>query len=415
MRHSKLGSVALAGIAALALASCSGGGGSGTGSTDGAEAPAAESLTMLIGSSGDAETAAVQAAADTWGAESGTTVEVIAASDLNQELAQGFAGDSAPDLFYMGWDQFQTYAADGYLEPYAMNLENAGDFYPALVDTFMYDSEFVCAPKDFSTLGLVINTQLWEAAGLTDADVPTTWEELQTVAQTLTTGDTVGLSMGAEYARLGVFMEQAGGGLMDGDTVTANSPENVQALEYVQGLLDAGSLKWPADLGAGWGGEAFGMQSAAMVIEGPWIRGALEADYPDVEFLVAELPAGPAGQGTFTFSNCWGIPQGQDTAATAQELVAFLTSDEQQLAFSDAFGVIPSTQAAAAQYAETYPENAAFVAGADYAVSPVNFSGAADVVSEFNNAITRLQGADPQAVLDQVQSQLEAAYESSQG
>ncbi len=171
MRHSKLGSVALVGALAFALASCSGGG--GTGSSGDPEAP--ETLTMLIGSSGDAETAAVQAAADAWSAESGTTVEVIAAANLNQELAQGFAGDSAPDVFYMGWDQFQTYAGDDYLEPYAGSLENAGDFYPALVDTFTFDGEFVCAPKDFSTLGLIINTQLWEAAGLTDADVPTTW------------------------------------------------------------------------------------------------------------------------------------------------------------------------------------------------------------------------------------------------
>ncbi|MEV7527167.1 extracellular solute-binding protein [Agrococcus sediminis] len=414
MRHSKLGSVALAGALALALASCSGGGGD-AGATDGAEAPAAESLTMLIGSSGDAETAAVQAAADAWAAESGTDVEVIAASDLNQELAQGFAGDSAPDVFYMGWDQFQTYASDDYLEPYAMDLENAGEFYPALVEAFSYEGEFVCAPKDFSTLGLVINTQLWADAGLTDADIPTDWESLQAAAEALTTGDTVGLSMGPEYARLGVFMEQAGGGLMDGDTITANSPENVEALEYVQGLLEAGSLKWPADLNAGWGGEAFGTGAAAMVIEGPWIRGALENDFPDVEFEVVELPEGPAGPGTFTFSNCWGIPEGQETAETAQELVAFLTSDEQQLEFSEAFGVIPSTESAAATYAETYPENAAFVAGADYAVSPVAFAGAADVTSEFNNAITTLQGADAQAVLDQVQSQLEAAYQASQG
>ncbi|WP_405218798.1 extracellular solute-binding protein [Agrococcus sp. Ld7] len=413
MRHSKLGGAALAGALALALASCSGGS-SDPGSS---EEPGAggESLTMLIGSSGEAETAAVQAAADAWAAESGNEVEVIAASDLNQELAQGFAGDSAPDVFYMGWDQFQTYASDGFLEPYAMNLENADAFYPALVDAFSYDGEFVCAPKDFSTLGLVINTQLWTDAGLTDADIPTDWASLQSAAETLTSGDTVGLSMGAEYARVGVFMEQAGGGLMDGDSVTADSPENVEALEYVQGLLDAGVLAWPADLGAGWGGEAFGNGSAAMVIEGPWIRGALENDFPDVEFQVAELPAGPAGSGTFTFSNCWGIPEGQETAATAQELVAFLTSDEQQLEFSAAFGVIPSTESAAATYAETYPENAAFVAGADYAVSPVAFAGAADVVGEFNNAITTLQGADAQAVLDQVQSQLEAASEASQG
>lgn len=415
MRHStKLGSVALAGALALALASCAGGGG-GAGDGETAEPDTGLELRMLIGSSGDAETQAVQAAADAWGEETGNTVQVVAASDLNQELAQGFAGDQAPDVFYMGWDQFQTYANDDFLEPYAGDLPNAGDFYPALVDTFSFDGEFVCAPKDFSTLGLVINTQLWEAAGLTDDDVPTTWEELQTVAETLTEGDVVGLSMGAEYARVGTFMQQAGGGLMDGETVTANSPENVEALEYVQGLLSSGALQWPADLGAGWGGEAFGNQRAAMVIEGPWINGALENDFPDVEFQVAELPAGPAGPGTFTFSNCWGIPEGQDTAETAQSLVEFLTSDEQQLAFSDAFGVIPSTQSAAATYAETYPENEAFVAGADYAESPVAFAGAADVVTEFNNAITTLDGADAQAVLDQLQTQLEAAYEASQG
>ncbi|WP_072314700.1 extracellular solute-binding protein [Agrococcus sp. Marseille-P2731] len=415
MRLSKLGSVALVGALALALASCSGGGAPDTSGEAGEPAASGDPLTMLIGSSGDAETAAVQAAADAWSTESGVDVEVIAASDLNQELAQGFAGDTAPDVFYMGWDQFQTYASDDFLEPYAANLENADAFYPALVDAFSYDGEFVCAPKDFSTLGLVINTQLWADAGLTEADIPTDWASLQSAAETLTSGDTVGLSMGAEYARLGVFMEQAGGGLMDGETVTASSPENLEALEYVQGLLEAGALQWPADLGAGWGGEAFGNGSAAMVIEGPWIRGALENDFPDVEFQVVELPAGPAGQGTFTFSNCWGIPEGQDTVESAQELVAFLTSDEQQLEFAEAFGVIPSTESAAATYAETYPENEAFVAGADYAVSPVAFSGAADVVGEFNNAITTLQGGDAQAVLDQVQTQLEAALEASQG
>jgi multiple sugar transport system substrate-binding protein len=310
----------------------------------------------------------------------------------------------------MSWDQFQTYASDDYLEPYAADLDNAGDFYDTLVDTFSYDGELICDPKDFSTLGLIINTDLWAAAGLTDADIPTDWDQLASVAQRLTTGETVGLSMGAEYARVGAFMEQAGGGLMDGDEVTADSPENVEALTYLQGLLTSGSMAFPADLGAGWGGEAFGTGSAAMVIEGPWISGALENDYPDVSYQVAELPAGPGGQGTFTFSNCWGIPEGADTADQATELVQFLTSDEQQLAFSDAFGVIPSTETAAATYAETYPENAAFVAGADYAVSPVAFPGASEVIGEFNTVVPTLATGDPQAMLTELQGQLEDAY-----
>ena len=405
----KLVTLGLTGAMTLTFAAC-GGGGQPQGSespqpSESQSTPEAKPMTMLIGSSGDAETKAVQAAVDAWGK---APVKVIAAADLNQELAQGFAGDSAPDLFYMGWDNFQTYAGDNYLEPYAQNLANAGDFYPALKDMFSYEGTFVCAPKDFSTLGLVINTGLWEAAGLTDADVPTTWDQLKTVAGKLTKGDTVGLSMGAEYARVGVFMAQAGGGLLKDGKANASAAENVAALEYLQGLLKDGSLKWPSDLGAGWGGEAFGKQSAAMVIEGPWIAGALKNDFPDVKYKVVELPAGPAGKGTFTFSNCWGIPEGQETAAEAADLVAFLTSDEQQLKFSDAFGVIPSTQAAGATYAEKFPENQAFVAGVEYAQTPLSIRGAGDVIGELNNAITQLGSGDAKAILDKTQGQLES-------
>lgn len=162
----KLVTLGLTGAMTLAFAACGGGQPQGSESPTAGESqqPTAEAkpMTMLIGSSGEAETTAVQAAVDAWGK---APVKVIAAADLNQELAQGFAGDAAPDLFYMGWDNFQTYAGDNYLEPYAQNLPNAGDFYPALKDMFSFEGTFVCAPKDFSTLGLVINTGLWRPPG----------------------------------------------------------------------------------------------------------------------------------------------------------------------------------------------------------------------------------------------------------
>jgi multiple sugar transport system substrate-binding protein len=94
-----IGAIALAAAAAVVLTGCSGGGG-GSDSGNGSE------LTILIGSSGPAETKAVQDAADTWAADNDAKVKVIAADDLNQQLSQGFAGDDAPDLFYMAWDQF---------------------------------------------------------------------------------------------------------------------------------------------------------------------------------------------------------------------------------------------------------------------------------------------------------------------
>lgn len=411
MRTSQWSSVALAAGLAVTLASCAGGSGSGG---DGGDA-AGQELTMLIGSSGDAETTAVQEAADAWAEETGNTVEVIAANDLVQQLGQGFSGNNPPDLFYMPWDQFETYAAQGFIEPYASDLENAGEFLPALVEQFSYEDEFYCAPKDFSTLGLQINTAAWEAAGLTDADIPTDWDQLATVAQTLTTGEQVGLSMGREYARVGVFMDQAGGGLVDGDEITATSDENVAAIEYLQELIAAGSLKFPQELEAGWGGEAFGLGKAAMVIEGPWINGAMANDFPDREFISVELPAGPEGPSTFAFSNCWGMPVGSETRDATIDLIEFLTSDEQQLAFSEAFGVIPSTESGAAAYAEQFPENQAFVDGVEYATSPVAFQGAAAAIADFNTQLEQIGSAEPSSILEPLQSNLEAAYAEANG
>ena len=276
------------------------------------------------------------------------------------------------------------------------------------MENFTVDDQFYCAPKDFSTLALIINNDLWAAAGLTEDDVPTTWEELSAVAKTLTTDGRVGLAFGPEYQRVGTFMAQAGGGMVvDGEAV-ANSPENVEALDYVKSHLEDGTFGYATDIGATWGGEAFGKQLAAMVIEGNWIGGAMSNDYPDISFTVAELPAGPAGKGTLQFTNCWGMAADSPNQQAALELVEYLTSTEQQLAFSEAFGPMPSIQSAADAWSEANPDITAFLTGADYAQFPPNQEGAAEVVSDFNAQLESLKTGDPQEILDSVQANLEA-------
>lgn len=394
---------------ALALTAC--GSGFDEPSETGGDGEGGGELTILIGSSGDAETQAVEAAADAWSQESGVDVSVQAANDLPQQLSQGFAAGSPPDLFYLAPEAIAGYAENGSLAPYGDDLANKDDFYPSLVENFTFDGEFYCAPKDFSTLALVINTAMWQEAGLTEDDYPTTWEELASVAQQLTTDDRVGLVFSAEYQRLGVFMAQAGGGLVvDGEPV-ADSDANVEALEYVKEQLNAGTFAFAADVGAGWGGEAFGNQSAAMAIEGNWITGALENDFPDVEYAVVPLPAGPAGEGTLQFTNCWGMAADSPNQEQALDLVEFLTSTEQQLAFSEAFGPMPSIQSAADAWTEANPDLSAFLDGAEYAQFPPNQAGAAEVLSDFNAQLESLRTGDPAAMLGSVQANLEAIVE----
>jgi multiple sugar transport system substrate-binding protein len=413
-RHPRRRSASLVALAlgsSLALAACGGGGFEDDGGSDPASsADGPVELQVLIASSGDAETQAVEEAAKAWADESGNEVKVVVANDIAQQLSQGFAGGNPPDVFYVDAGVFGDYAEAGNLYPYLDQMADADDFYPNLVDSFTLDDEAYCAPKDFSTLALQINTESWKKAGLSDADIPTTWDELQSVAQELTTPDQAGLVLGIGRDRVGAFLVQNGGFWVDGGSgeATATDPANAEALEYVQGLLEGGEAVLAPDVDAGWGGEAFGTQKAAMTIEGNWIRGAMENDYPDVDYTVAELPEGPAGKGTLLFTQCWGVAAESENQEAAVSFVEAMTTPEQQLTNADAFGVMPSRESAQADYVEQFPDDAPFIAGGDYGQGPVNLPGLGPVVADLDSQLEQLKSADVNEILESFQKNAEA-------
>jgi multiple sugar transport system substrate-binding protein len=406
-RNTTLGLI-FAATASLALSACGGGGFGDDAAPQQSSGPA--KLQILIGTSGDAETAAVKAAADAWSKKSGNTAEVVVASDLNQQLGQGFAGGTPPDIFYADAARIGDFAKAGNLYAYGDQVKDAG-YLDSLVKTYTYDGKLQCAPKDFSTLALVINTDMWTQAGLTDADIPKDWAGLETVAKKLTTGKVTGLVVSGEWARLGVFMRQAGGWVVnpDGTAVTADSAENVAGLAEAQKLLKAGSMKYAKQVDAGWGGEAIGKGKAAMTIEGNWIRGALTKDFPTIKTKIVELPAGPAGKGTLLFSNCWGIAAKSKNQAAAVDLVKALTAVDQQMTFAKAYGVMPSTTEGSTKYAAEFPDDAAFAAGGAYGTGPVNLAGFDPVMAAFNTDLEQLATKDPKAILTTLQKNGDAA------
>ncbi|WP_439937392.1 sugar ABC transporter substrate-binding protein [Nocardia sp. N13] len=408
-RQSSLAALAIS--TSLALTACGGGGFE----EDGSDEPASSgdgpaTLQVLIASSGDAETKAVEDATAAWAEESGNEVEVVVANDIAQQLSQGFAGGNPPDVFYVDAGVFGDYAEAGNLYPYMDQMTDADDFYPNLVDSFTLDDQAYCAPKDFSTLALEINTAAWKKAGLTDADIPKTWEDLAAVAKKLTTPDQAGLVLGIGRDRVGAFLVQNGGFWVDGEAgeATATEPSNVEALEFVQGMLKDGSAVLAPDVDAGWGGEGFGTEKAAMTIEGNWIRGAMSNDYPDVDYTVAELPEGPAGKGTLLFTQCWGIAADSSDQDVAVDLVEALTTPEQQLANAKAFGVMPSRESAQADYVDQFPEDAPFIAGGDYGRGPVNLPGLGPVVADLDSQLEQLKTADVNDILASFQKNAEA-------
>ncbi|MBQ0893652.1 extracellular solute-binding protein [Micromonospora sp. U56] len=407
---------AMAGLAAVALlgsAACGSGFDDDESGTAQSSGPA--NLQILIGSSGDAETKAVQDAAAKWASSSGNQATVTPAQDLTQQLGQALAGGTPPDVFYVDAARFADYASVGALEPYGDKISNRDDFYESLRTTFTYDGKLYCAPKDFSTLALQINTDLWTKAGLTDADVPTNWDQLTATARKIKAKGQVPLALGDTRDRMGAFLVQNGGWLLseDGKQPTADTAENLAALTYVKSLVTEGLARFPKQLDAGWSGEAFGKGKAVMTIEGNWIKGALKNDFPNVKYKVVELPAGPKGKGTLSFTQCWGIAAKSKHKEQAIKFVEAMTAGEQQMAFATAFGVMPSRQSVRDQYTSAFPADKPFIDGAAYGQGPVNAPKMDSVLRDLEASLQGLANGDPKTILSNFDKNAKAALGGS--
>lgn len=395
------GTVLLAAALAAALSAC--GGGFSNKPAQQQSGPA--SLQVLMASSGDAETKAVQSAAAAWAASTGNKATVTPAQDIAQQLGQAFAGSNPPDVFYVDASRFADYASVGALMPYGDKIPDANDFYESLRKTFTYQGKLYCIPKDFSTIAMEINTGLWAKAGLGAGDVPTTWDQLTTVAQKLKTAGVTPIAIGDTRDRIGAFMVEAGGWIVnsDGTKATADSPQNLKALQYVQSLLKSGYAQYPKQLSAGWAGEAFGKGLAAITFEGNWIKGAMQSDYPTIKYTVNPMPTGPKGAGTLSFTQCWGISAKTKYQDAAIKFVQAMTAKDQQLTFAKAFGVMPSRQSAKDQYTAQFPTDKAFIDGAGSAQGPVNAPKMDSVLTDFDTGLQQLATSDPAAILQRLQ------------
>ena len=207
--------------------------------------------------------------------QSGINVTFEPQPEFDTALQAALSAGDPPDIFYVDSVRLPDLADAGALAPIPESaITEPDDIYPSLTEAFTYDGTWYCPPKDFSTLALVYNADMLEAAGV---EPPTNMEELAAAAEALTTDDVVGLSFGAELARVGVFMLANGGYIVNEDVseMTLDTEENRAALQYLADMFAAGHAAAPAAVEAGWGGEALGLGKAAMVIEGNWLVGAL--------------------------------------------------------------------------------------------------------------------------------------------
>jgi multiple sugar transport system substrate-binding protein len=122
----------------------------------------------------------------------GVTVEVQLTPNGTYwtKLRTACTGGSAPDVFWMNGPNFGLYADAGQLLP----LETTGadavlhpaDFPSDLVSLYRWDGTQYGAPKDFDTVALWFNKEIFDRAKVGYPDASWTWEDLISNAQRLT-------------------------------------------------------------------------------------------------------------------------------------------------------------------------------------------------------------------------------------
>ncbi len=276
---------------------------------------------------------------------------VVPYSDFLVRLTAAIAAGDPPDVAtFFGSNEIPGLAALGGITPYAdlgppEDLEAFAEFLtpPALAGGVV-DGMLYATPSGFGVYDLAWNKTDFEEVGL-DPDVgPSTIAELDEMADMLTVEDADGnldriglLHLGQTPSFARAWFGNFGGQIYDAesDTITANDPNNVRALEWMMSHSERYGVDRLQRFTSGLSGERGGSQDPfiagrlSMQLIGPWKLGDFHRFAADgFRWGITHLPpvAGEedtTGWGTWIWGNYQIIPSGAPNSAAGYEFAKF--------------------------------------------------------------------------------------------
>ncbi|MER7275122.1 sugar ABC transporter substrate-binding protein [Dactylosporangium sp. NPDC000244] len=171
-------------------------------------------------------------------------VQTAAYKDYFTQLQTSIAGGTAPDTFELDYQNFVTYAQAGSLADLAGPSAGDKTWQPSVLassalDAFKHDGKQYALPESFSTVVLIYNKALFDAAGVAYPTPDWKWSDETAAAQKLTDkakgvyGDFQPVTFNEFYKAV----SQAGGSFLSGDgkKATFNSPQGVAAAKWLIG------------------------------------------------------------------------------------------------------------------------------------------------------------------------------------
>jgi len=299
-------------------------------------------------------------------------------------------GGEAADVFYLDSSEAPALIETGVLESLDDYIANTPDFdmddyEKPLLEAFQADGKTYGLPKGYSTLGLFYNKKMFEEANL---EVPTTFEEFREASKLLTKGDEVyGFGVAPELARMYYIAESKGGQVVTDDLASFADPKVVEGLQPIvdMHLIDK-SIAQPSEVGASWGGEMFGQQKTAMVIEGNWAIPYLQNNFPELDFGIAEVPTIDGKNGTMAYTVSYVMNKDSKHKDASWKLISYLTGKEGMETWTSKGFELPSRKSVAANLGYDQDElRGALVAGASYATVWQAGTNLPTINNNFNN------------------------------
>jgi multiple sugar transport system substrate-binding protein len=350
-------------------------------------ADAVTTITVSTWGSSPSETSALKDAIATFETRNPTIkVELIVDNDHGAQMAARFASKTPNDVFYLDAGIAQDWAAQGVLLDLTPSITAAKfsltPFNASYLKPFQNGGKLYGLPKDANPLVLEGNKALMAKAGI--KALPRTIAEFATHSKALMAKGITPMCVDADINRLGAYFVAFGGGLASNTNKSLLSSAGTKAgLEWAMGNYKSGAFKTPAQLSAGWAGEAFGKAKCAYTMEGAWLDPFLKDSFPAVykQLIKGQLPTAKQA-GSLAFTAAYAIGKDSPNPKEAWTFIEYMTGARGMTVWTS-FGVaIPSRSDVATPIG--YEINGS-VAKLPTTVTTPAFKGWGDVVGAFNN------------------------------
>lgn len=285
--------------------------------------------------------------------EHNVTVEVIERpyGDNVEDLRLDGPGGTGPDVFAMPHDSIGTAVTEGLIKPLDVSQEVQDQYTESAMLSQMVDGEVYGLPYAVETTLLYYNRDLVD-----EENLPTTLDEWYEFSKNITGDGTYGfLALWDQiyYAQSiiggygGYIFAQDDEGNYDVEDIGLNNEGAIEAAEYIQkfyseGLFPSGII---GEQGINVLDSLFSEGKAAAVISGPWNLGPYEQ--AGIDYGVVPLPKLSNGEpmSSFVGVKSYNVSSYSEYPELAQELVLWLTNEENQLTRYENTREVPAVKA----------------------------------------------------------------------